>query len=49
MRVVLLLLAFVPFLGFLSASVVSLVHGHPYAAALFGFASLILIPEYHAR
>ena len=44
-----MLLAFLPFVCFLAASVVSLVHGHPIASSFFALASLLAIPNYHAR
>lgn len=48
-KVLLVFLAFVPFMCFLAASVVSLVHGHPIASTLFALASILAIPSYHAR
>lgn len=48
-RAFFMLLAFLPFVCFLAASVVSLVHGHPIASSFFALASLLAIPNYHAR
>lgn len=46
-NIVCFLIAMIPMLAFVAASVVSMLHDHPYFAGAFAIAAMLTIPKIH--